>query len=173
MQKFKSVSTLTTVAMLLAIAVILGFFKIPITSFIEIRFQYLPFAIGGMLFGPAVGGVLGGLTDVLSYLVKPTGAFFPGFTIASIISGIIYGVFFYNKEVTIARVAAGTLVETIICETIIKTYCLTLLYGTPFMPLLATRALKVVVMYFINTALLYVILKPAKAQLSRFIKPSR
>lgn len=169
MRKFKNVSTLTTAAMLLAVAVILGFFKIPITSFIEIRFQHIPFAIGGMMFGPAVGAVLGGLTDVLSWIVRPTGAFFPGFTITAAVSGLIYGIFFYKKDITVVRVAVGVLVQTIICETILTTYCLSLLYGSPFVAVLVPRLLKVTVMYFINVALLYFVMKPAKNVLARFV----
>ena len=75
MQKLKNVRVLTVSAFLVAIATVLGFFKVPITELIEIRFQYLPIAVGGAMFGPAVGGVIGMLADVLGYLVKPTGAF--------------------------------------------------------------------------------------------------
>ena len=43
---------LTVSAMLLALSVILGFFKIPLTQTSEIRLQFLPVAIEGALFGP-------------------------------------------------------------------------------------------------------------------------
>ena len=167
MQKLKDVKTLTTVAMLLAIAIVLGFLKIPITELIELRFQFLPIAIGAMLFGPGIGGLLGALTDILAYLVKPTGAFFPGFTICAIVSGIIYGLFFYKKKISLPRLLAGALTEAIICELLLKSLCLMILYGNPFWVVLSARILKTAIMYPINVFLLFVILKPAKQLLPK------
>ena len=71
MDKMRNTRILTASAMLLAIAVILGFFKIPVNQFMELRFAFLPIACTGMLFGPFVGGVVGALSDILGYLVKP------------------------------------------------------------------------------------------------------
>ena len=81
MSKLKDVRVLTGAAMLLAVSVILSFFKIPLTEVMEIRFANIPVAVAGMLFGPGVGGAVGALSDILGYVVRPTGPYFPGFTI--------------------------------------------------------------------------------------------
>ena len=73
MSKLKDVRTLTMTAMLVAIGILLGFFKIPITELIEIRFIALPIAIAGALCGPGLGAVVGILIDVGAFIVKPTG----------------------------------------------------------------------------------------------------
>ena len=159
MQKLKNVRVLTVSAFLVAIATVLGFFKVPITELIEIRFQYLPIAVGGAMFGPAVGGVIGMLADILGYLVKPTGAFFPGFTISSILSGIIYGLFFYKKRITVPRIIAAELTETIVCSLVINSINLSILYGNAFSVVVATRLLKVLIMFPIDTIILTVVLK--------------
>ncbi len=159
MQKLKNVRVLTVSAFLVAIATVLGFFKVPITELIEIRFQYLPIAVGGAMFGPAVGGVIGMLADVLGYLVKPTGAFFPGFTISSILSGIIYGLFFYKKRITVPRIIAAELTETIVCSLVINSINLSILYGNAFSVVVASRLLKVLIMFPIDTIILTVVLK--------------
>ncbi len=91
MSQLKNVKVLTTCAMLLALATVLGFFKIPITNLIEIRFSSIPLAIGGALFGPVVGAVLGAASDILQFVAKPTGVYFPGFTLTSACSGFIFG----------------------------------------------------------------------------------
>ncbi len=88
---------LTTSAMLVALGMIFGYFKIPISNIVEIRLGTIPVAIGGMLFGPVIGGVIGGAIDIVGYIAKPTGAFFPGFTISAIASGIIFGICLYKK----------------------------------------------------------------------------
>ena len=159
MQKLKNVQVLTASAFLVAIATVLGFFKIPITQLIEIRFQYLPIAVGGAMFGPAVGGVIGMLADVLGYLVKPTGAFFPGFTISSILSGIIYGAFFYKKKITVPRIILAELTETIVCSLVINSINLSILYGNAFSVVVASRLLKVLIMFPVDTIILTVVLR--------------
>ena len=149
MSKLKNVKVLTTVAMLLALATVFGFLKVPITNLIEIRFGFIPIAIGSALFGPAVGGVVGGLADILGYLAKPTGPFFPGFTISSIVSGIIFGVILHgskgfkgdNKSLVI-RIFAAELVNTLIVGLLINSYNLSFLYGTPFVATMTARIAK-------------------------------
>ena len=68
---------ITNAAILSAIAIILGFFKIPVTQLIEIRFAMLPIAVAGCLFGPVVGGVVGMVSDIGGYILSsPPGPFF-------------------------------------------------------------------------------------------------
>ena len=83
MAKLSDIRVLTVSAMMLALSTILGFLKVPVTQLIELRFAFLPIACTGMLFGPAVGGIVGGLSDILGFIVKPTGPYFPGFTITA------------------------------------------------------------------------------------------
>ena len=94
----KSLLSLTYAAMLIAIGVILGFLKLPLNPFVELRFQQIPIAISGFLLGPFYGGAVGALTDILSYFVHPTGEFFPGFTLSSALTGVIFAVFIPRKQ---------------------------------------------------------------------------
>ena len=50
MSKLRDIRVLTTAAMLVAISIVLGFFKIPITQLIEIRFSFLANAMAGSLW---------------------------------------------------------------------------------------------------------------------------
>ena len=70
--------TMAVIAMLLALAVVLAIFgTVQVTDFLKIGFSFLPNEIAAMLFGPSVGGIVAGVADILKYLVKPVGAFFP------------------------------------------------------------------------------------------------
>lgn len=156
-KELKSVRTLSMGAMLTAITVILGFFAIVIGDFVKIQFYFLTVGISGMLFGPVVSGIIGGLGDILSFIVKPTGTFFPGFTLNAIISGVIYGMFMYKKPVSFWRIFAAKLTITVIVEMGLSTYWLTILYGQGFWAILATRIVKCVVMLPIDSIMLYAV----------------
>ena len=159
MKRLKDTKVLTTSALLLALAVILGFFKIPISDVAEIRLQFLPVACAGMLFGPAVGGITGGLTDVLAFLVKPTGPYFPGFTITGIIQGVLYGLILYKKTPSLKRIFIAVLLDSLIIGLILNTVCLAILYGQAVYAVFTARIIKTLIMIPINLLLLTAVLK--------------
>ena len=176
MKKLYNTKTLTIGAMLTAIGIILGFFKIPINKIIEIRFGSLPIALGGMLFGPAVAGVIGALTDIGGYLIKPTGPFFPGFTISNIVSGIIFGLFLYKKKCSFVRILIAELVNTLIVGILMNSYWLYIMYFpkdftanlvlgshiiemSGFVAVIGSRLIKEIVMIPILSVFIYVVIK--------------
>ena len=53
--ELKDVKALATTAMLLAIAVVLGFYTLQVTDFIKIGFAFIADEMTGMMFGPVVG----------------------------------------------------------------------------------------------------------------------
>ncbi len=160
MKKQMNVRVLTTAGMLVAVAVVFGFFKIPITQIIEIRFQFLPIACGAMLFGPVVGGIIGALADILGYLVKPTGPFFPGFTLSAVIQGILYGLFLYHREITAKRVIPAQAANTLTIDFLLNPLWLSILYGRGFIVIFTERIAKNLIMFPINVVLLLVVLRP-------------
>lgn len=159
---------ITFSAMLIAIGTVLGFFKIPINSLVEIRLQSIPIEIGGAVFGPFIGGIIGMLTDVLSYIVRPTGAFFPGFTISSIITGVIFGLVLYGKDLKLWRVFLAGAVNLVIVSCLLNSLWLSILYSTPFSVSFITRLPKNLVMFPINTIIFYAVIKSVKAAMNRF-----
>ena len=153
-----AIQRLTISAMLLALSVILGFFKLPLSQVSEIRFQFLPVAAEGVLFGPLYGGILGGLSDILCYIIRPTGPFFPGFTLSAIIQGVIYGGIL-GREQTPGRIFLATALDTLIVSLILNPLWLMLLYGNSFVVIFTGRILKVLIMFPINIIMLTVMSK--------------
>ncbi|MBO4458722.1 MAG: folate family ECF transporter S component [Butyrivibrio sp.] len=160
MEKLRNTKTLAIAGMLTAIGIILGLFKIPINKFIEIRFGSLPIGVAGMYLGPGIAGIVGALIDIGGFIVKPTGPYFPGFTISGIISGIIYGVILYKKELTIPRVIAAEAIHTLIVGIFLNTYWLDKLYfNNGFYPTLMMRLPKELIMLPFNIIFLYIVLQ--------------
>lgn len=156
--ELQSMRTLSVTSMLLALAVVLGFFcTVQVGDFLKIGFSFIANELTAFLFGPVVGGAMAGLADILKFVMKPTGAFFPGFTISAVAGGVIYGMFLYRKPVSILRIAAAKLTVAVLVNLFLNTFWLTLLYGQSFQALLPARALKQLLMVPIETVLFYMV----------------
>ncbi|ADL04741.1 folate family ECF transporter S component [Lacrimispora saccharolytica] len=158
-RELKSVRTITTSAMFGAVAIVLGMFSINMGSYIRVSFSSIPNGMVSYLFGPVVGGLFSGSMDILKYLLKPAGAFFPGLTLVTVLSGIMYGCMYYRKPVTLRRVLVSKFLVMLVCNVILNTMCLSVLYGKGFMVLLPARVFKNLVMWPIDSMIFYTMAK--------------
>ena len=106
------------IALMVVLSQILGFE----TSYIKITFSFVPQLIMGMLFGPFWTAVGSSLADIAGMVIFPKSAYFFGFTINAFVGGLIYGYFFYRKEVTLKRAATVVLLNTILITLILFDY---------------------------------------------------
>ena len=71
---FPNVKGLTIAAMLVAMSVVIGIFCKNYLNFgmglYRVTFENLPIILAGLLFGPAVGGIVGVASDLVSYLLS-------------------------------------------------------------------------------------------------------
>lgn len=58
---------------------------------LRVNLTSIPIMISGILFGPLAGFSVGVISDLLCFAIKPGGPFFPGFTLASGLTGMIPG----------------------------------------------------------------------------------
>ena len=136
--EMKSIYALAAIAMLLALRIVLGFFAN----------STLPIAVTGVMFGPIPAAIVGALGDILSFIIAPTGAYFPGFTINGFITGFIYGMFLYKNNVTLLRVVLAWFTNMLCVETFLTAFWLYTLYGggsTPYTVYLTARFISVAV----------------------------
>lgn len=82
-------------ALLTAIAVVVNLFKVdlPIAGAPVMRISFAgPFVrLAAILFGPIYGGAAGGLLDIISFVIKPSGAYIPPLTVTAILNGVGVG----------------------------------------------------------------------------------
>ena len=136
-QKFTT-RTLTTLAMLIAIEVILSRFLSINAWNIKIGFGFIPVVIAAILYGPLAGGIVGALSDFIGALLFPIGTYFPGFTLTSFLMGAVFGLFLYKKQGWLLGLAAVG-INQFILGLFLNTFWISVLYGSPYVPLLATR----------------------------------
>ena len=96
-KEVRHVRSLTTAAMFMAVSVVLGYFTIEAGPYLKIGFGNVANEFVYYLFGPVLGVVYGCLLDLVKFVAKPTGAFFPGFTMVTMLAALIYGTFFYRR----------------------------------------------------------------------------
>lgn len=172
--EFRHVRTLTLTGMLGAVSVVLGYLTLAVGDYIKIGFSGIANQLVYYLFGPVVGGVFGGALDILKYLVKPTGPYFPGWTFGALLAGVIYGIFYYKKPISLCRVMAAELLVSIICNMLLGTYWLALMYGNGFFALFWLRVQKNLIMWPINSLIFYTIARNMEAAgIFRILKESR
>ncbi len=155
LQELRSARTITVCAMMGAAALVLGAYSIYLTPTIKIGFSSLPNLFVAWLFGPSVGMIFNGTMDILKYFMKPVGGFFPPLTLVTMMAGVIYGCFFYGRQLSFRRVLAAKLVVVIVCNIVLNTYCLSLLTGKGFWGILPDRIVKNLIMWPIDSLIFY------------------
>lgn len=92
-----SVKTLTRVAIMVALAVVLkSFFSPMVGAGVRINTYGTPIVVVGMMFGPIIGGITGYIVDVI-YSMSHGYPLIPNpFTISTVMWGVIPGLLFYK-----------------------------------------------------------------------------
>lgn len=156
----KHLRVLIHVAMLLAIEIVLSRWLSISTQIVKIGFAFVAVAVCGMLFGPIWAAVLGGLADFLGAILFPIGPYFPGFTLSSALTGLVFGLLLYKRSKGWVHVAIAVLIDKLIISLLLTTYWIHALYGSPFVTLLPTRAVQSAILIVVQFVVILAIQKP-------------
>lgn len=106
-------------AMLVALAVAINTFQLQITPLLRVKFVFLVTAVGAMIYGPVVAMLAGVATDIVGYLIAPFGAFFPGYTLSALLSGLVYALFLYRAKISPLRIFAAKLIVNVFINSLL------------------------------------------------------
>lgn len=137
---------------------------------LRISFGYVPLMLSGLLFGPIVGGLTGLAADLIGFLVNPMGPYHPGFTISSVLWGLIPGLVFIVlkgkkrlvESYSLKNIVLAVTIASIIVSLILDTYWLSKLYGKGFLILLPTRVVAALISIPLNSIILRTLVKHLK-----------
>ena len=93
---------LTCSAMLIALYFVLDRFTAINLMTNQYKLSFIPLIVAAVFLGPLWGAAVGGLGDLVSALIMPTGAYFPGFTVVSALMGLTIGLL-CRKKLTVPR----------------------------------------------------------------------
>lgn len=163
------VKKLIQISLLIAIEVILTRFCSIQTPIVRIGFGFLPIAIIAMMYGPLSAGIAYTIGDLLGVALFPSGAFFPGFTLTAFLTGVVYGVFLYNKPKTWPRIIGAVLTVCLVLNLGLDTYWLSIMMGKGYVALLPTRIMKAALMIPVQSLIIGIIWKKV---VIKFVKVS-
>ncbi len=149
---------LVIIAFFIALDVILTRFCSINTDILRIGFGFLPAAMVGIMYGPLWAGISYAIADVLGMMIFPSGAYFPGFTFTAFLTGLVYGLFLYKKELlTWKKILIPVLIVCMGINLFVDTLWLEILYGQGYLAIFPLRVIKCAVMVPIQTILIKII----------------
>lgn len=158
-KELKTLKTLVITALLIAIGIILGQFSFQISNSMKIGISFIATQMTAMLFGPVVGGIMGGVTDILKFIIKPTGSFLIGYTISAILGPVIYGVMLYKKPITLWRILLSKTVVAVLINLLLGTYWSYLYFGAAFWAALPAKLIQQIIQVPIQSLIYYFVVK--------------
>ena len=151
--------TLATAAVLSAVHLVLNQFTIPVSQLLEVGFDFLAVAAIGYLCGPWVAGLSGIVTDLLGYILRPNGPYFPGWTLSAVLVGVLYGLWLYRRPIKLWRVVLCKLNMVLLFNFLLTPLWLHITYGQSFVVLSSLRLVKNVIKFPLDILLLMLVLK--------------
>jgi len=158
---------ITTMGLLIALSIILtriASLRIAIGGVegIRIGLGRLPIILGGIIFGPLAGGLIGAFSDLLGYFINPIGAYMPHFTLTSALAGIIPAtilVLMKKNGPNVFDLGIAITAGQVITSIILIPYFLNILFGIPWEVLMLPRIVAEPIQIFIYTYTINIILK--------------
>lgn len=164
----KDTRVLAICALMMALNTVLGYFQITFSAYLRVGFGFITQPVIAMMFGPLVCAMTGMIQDILTFILNPTGAYIPAYTICVGISGMFYGLVLYKKQVTFLRCLWAKVLVIFIGNIILNSIALAVTAGSGFIGILPSRIIKNILLLPIQTVISYFILK--LVQKRKFLK---
>ena len=148
LSEIKKPKVLALAAFVIAIRIVISSFFIPLPfGNLRIYFGFFANALGSLIYGPVVALVVGFVHDILSYIISPTGPFFPGYTLSTMLGSFVYAMFLYRARITVFRIALCKLSVNLFVNVMLGSLWSAILYNKGYYYYMTTSILK-------NTSLL-------------------
>ena len=164
---FKRLPTLAFSAVMIAACVALSYVpSIPVGDQVRVTWGFLARAMCGMVGGPVNALVFGAAEDTISYLLYPTGPYFPGYMLTTMLGTLLYALFLYRTQVTVVRIFLAKLCTNVLNVTLGALWS-AILYSKGYLYYASTSLVKNAIMLPVQTAMLAVFFAAALPILSR------
>ncbi|MDY2649236.1 MAG: folate family ECF transporter S component, partial [Pyramidobacter porci] len=115
LREFRSIRVVAFCGVMCALAMILSAVAtVNLGPYVKIGLSGIPNQVVDYLFGPAAGALFSGALEVIKFMLRPDGVYFPGFTLSAVLAGVIYGTVLYRRPLSVARVFVAHLLVKLI-----------------------------------------------------------
>lgn len=168
MQHISKTKKMILSALMITLSIVLSRFLSIKTPFLAISFSFVPTMLSAIWLGPKYTCLIAGIADLIGAIVFPFGEFFIGFTVSSILAGLIYGLILYKKEGELSkkslliRLIISTLAVTLVINTGLNTLWLVIMYDKAFIALLMARVVKELIMVPIQVITMFLLVQATR-----------
>ena len=160
LSELRSTRMLVVTALLCALCALIDLFFLPIGgAFLRIYFSFLIAGMLCMIAGPFLAIPAGFLVDTLSFLFQggdPSG-YFPGYALSSILSFLVYALFFYRAKLSLSRIVIARLTVNVFINVILGSIWKHMLYGKAYIVYFISGSIKNIAMLPIEAALMLIL----------------
>ena len=154
--ELKNIRILAVAALMIAACVALSY--VPSIHIgdggVRISWGFLARSVCGMVGGPVVALVFGFAEDTISFMIHPTGAYFPGYALTTMLGTMIYALFLYRAKPTVVRIFLAKLFTNIL-NVFLGSLWSAILLSKGYLYYMTTSFYKNLVMLPIQTAMLW------------------
>ena len=168
------VKNLCTISILFAMMLVCKLIPIP-SGFgsLGLGLTYLFFSVICLIYGPICGLFIGFFSDILGYFLFQGGSiFFIGYTLSSMLTGFIYGIFLYRKKITFANCLLARFFVNLAINVALGSIWWKIVYGLDMEAVktyvMLTSLPKNVLYLLPQSLLMFVVIKMIAKPLSRF-----
>ena len=98
-------------------------------------------------------------SDLLCFIIKPLGAFFPGYTLSCMLGYVIFGLFLYRKPISVLRICAAKLIINIFVNVGLGCLWSSIMSGKAYLFYLVESIIKNILLYPIEVILLILLIR--------------
>ncbi len=155
----KKLRTLAVSAIFLALSSAVASVFIPLPNNLRVYFTYGPKALCAAVIGPVSGLIFGLTGDLLGFALHPTGAFFPGYTLTSMMGMFLYGLGLYRKKITVCRLALTKLLVNLVCNAGLNVLWSAILFKKAWVVYFTASLTKNLALWPVETAVLVLVFR--------------
>lgn len=98
----------------------------------KLSFGFLARALCAMVCGPVLGLVYGFVEDILGFILQPSGEFFFGYTLSTMLGVLIYALCFYRRRVTVVSIVVANLLVNVLINAVLGSVWNVMIRGATF-----------------------------------------
>jgi len=153
----KSPYMLSFAALMIAACSALSYIPYIPVGHTRVSWGFLARSVCGLVCGPVMALIFGFAEDTISFLIHPSGSYFPGYALTTMLGTLLYALFLYRQRPTVWRVFGAKLCTNAL-NVVLGSLWSAILTGKGYLYVMWTSLLKNTVMLAPQTGMLCLLL---------------